>query len=355
MSLLMAVLPLLASQIKSDETVVFYPTFARLDDEAGHWEFTVHGVIYEPEDDSWRRGLTAIALRRMLGVEKGTPEADMFDRRLRLFMVDNERSKDISVRIGGKDFAAGTSGPNGHFQARVRLPADEVKRLGRAEGGWIDFHAVMPKGDDRRLAGRVQLVGRKGLSLVSDIDDTIKLTQVRQPREMLANTFLRPFRAVPGMAAVYQEAAKAGAAVHYVSGSPWQLYEPLAEFLRSDGFPAGSFHLKLFRLKDSSALNVLGSQEDYKRAQIEPILAAFPERRFVFVGDSGEQDPEIYGRLARAHREQVAAIWIRNVTDEPAAAPRYQKAFEGLDKSRWKVFDKAAELKAVVAEVLKAK
>ncbi len=53
----------------------------------------------------------------------------------------------------------------------------------------------------RRFAGRAQWIGDEGLCVVSDIDDTIKHTQVRQRREMLLNTFAREFTAVPGMAA----------------------------------------------------------------------------------------------------------------------------------------------------------
>ena len=349
--IILTVLPLMTSQIKRDETVVFYPVFARLDGDAAAWTFRVHGKIYEPEQGSWRRGLGVATLRRALRVEKDTPEAETFDRRVRLFLVDNEGGKEIAVRIGPAVYPAGTSGANGHFEAAIRLPAAEAEKLlGRrpAAGPWIRLEAVTRQRDRRRFTGRVQLIGREGLSIISDIDDTIKHTQVRQRSQMLANTFLREFKPVPGMAALYQRAARAGAAVHYVSGSPWQLYEPLEAFCRREGFPPGSFHLKHFRLKDSTALDVLGSQEDYKAGHIEPILAAFPGRRFLLVGDSGEQDPEIYGRLARQHPEQVAAVWIRNVTVEKADSPRMRAAFEGVAPNRWRLFDRAGELEALL-------
>ncbi|MGB7326045.1 MAG: App1 family protein [Rubripirellula sp.] len=61
------------------------------------------------------------------------------------------------------------------------------------------------------------------------------------------------------------------------------------------GFPEGTFHLKQFRLKDSSVLDLLSSQQETKRSAIVPILEAFPQRQFILIGDSGEQDPEIYG------------------------------------------------------------
>jgi phosphatidate phosphatase APP1 len=129
-----------------------------------------------------------------------------------------------------------------------------------------------------------------------------------------------------------------------VSASPWQLHQPLADFCRREGFPAGTFHMKLFRLKDSSALSLLASQEGYKTEVIEKILADFPLRRFTLLGDSGEQDPEVYGAAARKHPQQIEHIFIRNVGGRGSEPVRFQKAFEGIPAARWKVFDKPEEL-----------
>ena len=155
-------------------------------------------------------------------------------------------------------------------------------------------------GDNRRFAGAVQLIGPRGFSVISDIDDTIKITEVGDRRALLANTFLREFREVPGMAALYRRWAKEGVFFHYVSASPWQLYAPLAAFLEAACYPSGSVHLKGFRWADTSLLDLFSSAEKTKRQAIEPILALFPHRRFILVGDSGERDPEIYAALARA-------------------------------------------------------
>ena len=109
---------------------------------------------------------------------------------------------------------------------------------------------MTPAGDDRRFEGQVQLLGRTGISIVSDIDDTIKISEVPVRKELLANTFLRDFKAVPGMSEAYRQWVAAGASLHYVSASPWQLYSALSEFMEQQKFPKGSFHLRLFRLKD---------------------------------------------------------------------------------------------------------
>ncbi len=351
MCIVMAFLTLLPSQIKSDETVVFYPTFARLDEADAECGLAVHGLIFEEENRSWRRGLAVAALRRTLGVKRGTSEARLFDRRIRLFLIDHERGKKVSVRIGDREFAVGVSGPHGHFRGTLRVPVAEARRLA-GPGGWIDYHAVTGPDDDRRFTGRIRLIDPEGLSVISDIDDTVKHTGVRSVKQMLASTFTRPFVSVPGMVEVYQKLCEAGGVVHYVSASPWQLYEPLSEFFHEEGFPPGTFHLKVFRLKDSSAKNVLEMQGAYKTGHIEPILEAFPKRRFVFIGDSAQADPEIYANLARDRQDQVAAIWIRNATGEDAEGPRFREASRGLDKTRWRVFERPEEIEPLVEELL---
>jgi phosphatidate phosphatase APP1 len=83
-------------------------------------------------------------------------------------------------------------------------------------------------------------------------------------------------------------------------------------------------HLKLFRLKDSTPLGRLPSRKRSKRRVIEQIMADFPGRRFVLVGDSGERDPEVYAAVAKRRPHQVAGIVIRLV--ESRSSPRAVRA-----------------------------
>ena len=89
------------------------------------------------------------------------------------------------------------------------------------------------------------------------------------------------------MPALYRRWAKQGATFHFVSSSPWHLYEPIDEFLSSNDFPPRSLSLKLVRLTDKTLFDLFKEGTETKPAQIEPILARFPGRRFVLVGDSG--------------------------------------------------------------------
>jgi phosphatidate phosphatase APP1 len=137
------------------------------------------------------------------------------------------------------------------------------------------------------------------------------------------------------MAAAYSRWQVQGAAFHYVSAGPWQLYGDLEEFRQAEGFPAGSFHMKLFRVKDSSFFDLFADADRTKLAAIEPLFETFPQRRFVLVGDSGERDPEIYGDLARRYPDLVRAIFIRDVTGEERTAPRYGDAYRGCPEEKW--------------------
>ena len=98
--------------------------------------------------------------------------------------------------------------------------------------------------------GRVRLIEPgAGESLISDIDDTIKITQVPAAKEIvLRNTFCLEFKPVlePDMAAQYK--GRGDIPVHYISGGPEQLFGPLYDYLISGagGFPEGTFHLKFF-------------------------------------------------------------------------------------------------------------
>jgi phosphatidate phosphatase APP1 len=149
------------------------------------------------------------------------------------------------------------------------------------------------------------------------------------------------------MADVYREWQDAGSVFHYVSASPWQLVTCLETFLRDAGLPSGSLHLKLFRLKDSTPLRRLPSRKRSKRRVIEQIMADFPRRQFLLVGDSGERDPEVYAAVARRNPQRVAGIAIRQLEGRPSEAKvraRLDRIGKRIPGGEWRVFLEAAEI-----------
>ena len=328
-----------ARPLARDEQVLILPTTARW--QGGAIEARIDLWVYELES---RPGLSALFARYLdLDLDALSPvDRQRFHERTQLFRVDSESFKDVQVRLRGDTHRLPATGFDGRARTIATLSGDGLAPTRR----WLKATVAMPHGDPRHFAGRVQLVPPEGLSVVSDIDDTIKLSQVRQRREMLLNTFAREFAAVPGMAERYQALDASGdTRFHYVSGSPVQLYPPLAAFLRTAGFPEGSVHLR----ESTSIRNVIpehGATREHKLAAIGRLLADFPARRFLLVGDSGEADPEIYAELARTHPAQIVGIRIRDVSGEDASAPRYRATFEGLPATLWQVYTDPQTLRA---------
>ncbi len=314
------------STIKDDEHVILFSTAAQ-PGEGDEWTVPIHGWIFEPESNGPLRRRALATVAKQLGLAGDRAKSAIFRKRAAAFLVDNERAKRIAVRVGDQTVILAPSGNDGHFrgQAIVKESKSPLRLSATAKDG-------------RQFKGVAHLVGQTGVSVVSDIDDTIKISHVRDRQKLLEATFTQPFEAAPGMADFYRQYAAQGTSFHYVSSSPWQLYLPLRRFMRDAGYPGGSFHMKKMRLQDGTFLGLFTDPLKTKTAVIEPLMKAWPKRQFIFVGDSGEQDPEVYASLYRKFPDQVRHIYIRNVTDEDADAPRYAQVFEGIDASHWTVF-----------------
>ena len=338
--------PVEAATLKPDEEVILFPALAVRGSDA--WKFEVHGIVYEPGQHRLMTG----TLRRLSGIDGEdltVEEKRIFAERCRYFFFDNERGKKFAVPIGGEEFHLGASEANGHFRGPAFLKKSALPT--GATNGVMTFQASVDARSKRRFPLEIHFVEDTGWSVISDIDDTIKISEVRDRDALLRNTFCRPFKPVPGMSEVYREwASSRGARFHYVTASPWQLYLPLSEFTRSNDFPAGTFHMKQFRAKDTSVFSLFTSPERYKPGVIEPLLRQFPKRQFVLVGDSGEKDPEIYGALARKFPNQVRRMYIRDVTAEDANAVRYQRAFDGVRREVWRIFKEPKEIEGGLVE-----
>ena len=330
------------STIRSDERVVFYPTAASLTSDGAQWAIPVHVHVFEPTESETLQNQLAEQLSSAAGFTVDDQSRALFNRRIRGFLVDNERGKNVGVQIAGAEFVLGDTEADGHFVGTIRLGAKRARQ--HAKEGWLTLTAVVPADSPRQYTGQVQLVEPVGVTVISDIDDTFKISNVTDKSDLLANTFLRPFRSAPGMAGLYQKWGRAGATFTYVSSSPWQLYHELNDWAQREKFPKATFNLQRVRLKDRSLLKLLDDPVQSKVKRITRILKTYPLRKFVLVGDSGEKDPEVYGTLARRFPIQVTAILIRNVTDEPEESDRFLTAFKAVPRSRWQVFSDVEDI-----------
>ncbi len=315
----------------ANEVVTIYPTYGYQD--ANGWIIPLRLWVHEQ-----RSVVEAAAMKLVARIDDVSPEEiDNFQSRAADFLADSESREVVSLafdrdpsqktlQIADSTGRTPKSDLNGLIEGTIRLTrerADLLLKSQQSRNGWLSL-TVTSNGHSG--TGRVSLLAPEGISVISDIDDTIKVTEIPAgPEIVMRNTFLRDYKAAPEMLARYRNWSDAS--FHYVSGGPWQLYGPLSEFLidKRDGFPEGSFHMKSVQTnlfsksswKDLTDLVTNNEQRfDHKVAVITVIMEHFPGRKYILVGDSGEKDPEVYSEIRAKFPEQVQEIWIRDIVND---------------------------------------
>ncbi len=174
------------------------------------------------------------------------------------------------------------------------------------------------------------------LCVVSDIDDTIIHTRADNilthvSEVMLNNPYTREvFDGMPEfLQALVDEQGVDANMLFFLSSSPWNLHHLFQETFAHHGVPRGSFFLKDFGI-DRDKLIKSGHGE-HKGTRIRTLIETYPEIDFVLIGDSGQEDAEIYAEVVAEHPERVAACYIRNVSD-PQRAAKVQALSAELDR-----------------------
>lgn len=131
-----------------------------------------------------------------------------------------------------------------------------------------------------------------------DIDDTIKISNVLDTVATIKSTFLEETKFVPGMPELYAslKATLNSPQFLYLSGSPFQLYPMLREFVNAN-YPPGPILLQNLTFVDIPGVLdfVQGATAEYKSERIDTIHGWYPAKKFLAIGDSTQADPEVYG------------------------------------------------------------
>lgn len=332
------------SNIGPHQTVTLFPSYVFCDPADQQWKTPMNGFVHTTGRERMGQRVFLRVLKQVLDVtDEELQSNDVFQRRIPDFLHEPQRGKSIAVSLFDDQLRmTGKSRRSGHIAFSVTLPEHRTSRdwLTKSPHGLprIPFSVSLPSGDHRRMEASAGVIPPRGVSVISDIDDTLKISQVAHRKQLLHNTFLYPFVAVPGMAPLFSQWHSQGVSFHYVSSSPWQLFSPLKEFMHENGFPVGSFHLRTYQFSDPSVLKLFMSRKRNKYKIIGSILSQFPERQFVLIGDSGEKDPEIYGKVARRFPGQISRILIRIVDGRPWTRKRVAKAFRAVPEDRWQTF-----------------
>lgn len=224
--------------------------------------------------------------------------------RLRLFMANPLANTPISAFFyndnKSRQHTVYTNAA-GHFSFRAALD-------------FTPTHVRVLASEKLSATEEVLVTSTKGVSLISDIDDTVKHSAVSDgAREIFRNAFTRELGdlTIDGVREWYNTLHDMGVKMHYVSNSPWQLYPVLTSYFKLAHLPRGSFHLKQY---SGMFQGIFEPVAERKKSSLEKIMRDFPERKFILVGDSGEADLEVYTDVALDYPGRVLGIFIRDVT-----------------------------------------
>ncbi|KAK3079027.1 hypothetical protein LTS18_005923, partial [Coniosporium uncinatum] len=215
----------------------------------------------------------------------------LVDTTVSAFFFNDERSMQKTTQTNS----------SGHFTLRAALD-------------FIPTQVRVMVSDKLSVMEDVIITDAKGVSVISDIDDTIKHSAIASgAREIFRNAFIRDLSdlTIQGVKEWYSSLSDMGVQFHYVSNSPWQLYPVLTKYFQLAGLPPGSFHLKQYT---GMLQGIFEPVAERKKGTLDRIARDFPERRFILIGDSGEADLEVYTDFVLENPGRVLAVFVRDVT-----------------------------------------
>lgn len=145
----------------------------------------------------------------------------------------------------------------------------------------------------------LQLSTAQALTVISDLDDTIKITRVSHPESVTNGLFsTKTFLGMPELMRVLR--APVGNSLQIVSGSPDLIRSLVDRLLVRNNIEADGVYLVTGSSRKPEVLEKLVSQ-----AQDEVIL----------LGDDQENDPKFYQDLQDAYPDKVKAIYIHQLNE----------------------------------------
>jgi len=224
------------------------------------------------------------------------------------------------------------SNRHGYATAHLAAPAGLAP-------GWYDYSVVTipddPDEEPRTAKGQVQLPDpRAPFIVISDVDDTVLRTGLTEGMVAVKQTLLlnaQTRRSIPGMAVLYRAISvgvrnRPAPMFLYLSTGPWNLYEMLTDFLKLRGFPKGVLLLTDWGPQERY---VMRSGKEHKRLTLARTFASYPASQFVLIGDSGQNDPNVYVEVARQSPDRVKAIIIVDVGSHMADRAAELLAWQG--------------------------
>ncbi|RDA94841.1 hypothetical protein CP533_4290 [Ophiocordyceps camponoti-saundersi (nom. inval.)] len=330
------------------------------------WNVRVHGNVYKTPNISESK-IDSLANVFLIGtsVDKLQPQEQAQARNLTrsIFVVQQgDRSvtmdfvNDVSVRPNSSGGAVNAGGGSqkinlpfnttrqGDFDVFVKLDQNTRGLIDGNKTSRIQTLNVYAEGTDTGNA-TAYLVPPQGVTIVSDIDDILRVTKIYQPKEGLLNSFARPFRPWENMPQIYSNWSSSidDLHFHYLTTTPEQGTRIYMDFIYKT-YPLGSFDTRPLNFSDVKATLAI------RLFLLNKIFETFPQRKFILVADTSNSDVmKDYPRMYHEHPDQVLCIFLRNTsaTDPSDKFPYDTSGFKGIPEQRYMFFTVPDDLKGL--------
>ncbi|MBC7713575.1 MAG: DUF2183 domain-containing protein [Rhizobacter sp.] len=156
--------------------------------------------------------------------------------------------------------------------------------------------------------------------IVSDVDDTIKMTDVLGKKIDVVLHGIFKETAFAGMSELYQVLAKEDTTIYYVSGSPKIIKFRVSDFLEDNKFP----QRKNMVLKNKTSDDTYS----FKVSAIRELINKIHPDKMILIGDDTEHDSEVYTTISQENPGIVNGIYIRAVQNKTVVHQNFFSAVE---------------------------
>jgi len=184
--------------------------------------------------------------------------------------------------------------------------------------GW---HKYKVKLNGKSKKGEIFHPTKNTTAVISDIDDTVL---VSHSTRLLKKMYLILFRnahtrkltpMIKNWTAHLQDfnSDERPKDYFYVSNSEWNLYDFLEDFFDINKLPKGVFFLQSLRKGLRDLVKTGRVNHDHKMESIEFLFSFYPNKPYILVGDNGQKDMDIYGKICEKYPDRIKGVMIRKL------------------------------------------
>ena len=250
---------------------------------------------------------------------------------------------DVNVTMNMVDLAGGYQTLNLPYPTTEQGDFDAFVPIQNTSGGLLaGFGDISPQAVNLYTQGTdtgnatSYLVSDHGLTVISDIDDILRITKIYEPKQGLLNSFAKPFVPWMNMPDIYSNWSTSlpNMHFHYLTTTPEQITRNYMQFIYAT-YPGGSFDTRPLNFSDVAATLSI------RKYLLDKIFETYPNRKFILVADTSNSDVmRDYPQMATDYPGQVQCIFLRNTsaTDPGDKFPYNTKGFKDLNTDTYMFF-----------------